>query len=127
MRVLLSVWSLLLAVALFRASADVAVPYTLCSTAATHINISSLTANEFPPVKGSSFNLTVNGTLDEAVTSGQWSASGSYDGFPLPSSSGDVSQFKATPWPAGDIQLMYGIDVRSALDNTAYAYNLPWR
>ena len=115
MRVLLSALSLLLAVALFCASADVDVPYKLCSTAGTHVNISSLTANEFPPVKGDSFNLTVNGTLDETVTSGQWSASGSYDGFPLPSSSGDIDQFKATPWPAGDMQFTYGIDVRSAL------------
>ena len=111
MRVVLC-YVLLLAIVVCGVCGDVSVPYKSCASSSTHLNISSLTANEYPPVKGSWFNVTVNGTLDETVTSGQWSASGSFDGFPLPSSSGDINQFLPTPWQQGDISFQYGFSVR---------------
>jgi len=123
MRVLLCLL-LLLCVAVCDVCGDVIVPYKLCSTAAAHLNISSLTANEYPPVKSSSFNLTVNATVDEDVSSGQWSASGSFDGFPLPSSSGDISQFKPTPWTQGPIAFTDGFDVSSSYPSGSYVIQL---
>ena len=103
---------LVFAVLVVGALSDAAVPYKLCGSGTPHITISSLSANVYPPKKGSSFNVTVNGTLDEAVYSGQWSASGTYEGFPLPSSSGDIAEFKPTPWQSGPLLFNYNVDVR---------------
>ena len=118
MRALLCLVVLSLVLSVLQVSADVAVPYTSCSTSSTHLNVTSITANAYPPVKGSWFNVSVNGTLDEEVSSGKWSASGSFDGFPLPSSSGDISQFLPTPWQQGDIQFTDAISVRSTRTDT---------
>ena len=114
MRVLLLLCCLvLLCVGVLCVLGDVSVPYKSCASSSSHLTLTSLTANEWPPVTSSWFNVTVNGTLDEDVTSGSWSASGSFDGFPLPSSSGDISQFKPLPWPSGPIQFDYDVSVRS--------------
>ena len=79
--------ALLALVVLPSLTSAVDVPFTLCSkTDKYHYNLTSLTALSWPPSKGASVNVTANGTLDETVTSGTYSAKATYTGFPCPPS-----------------------------------------
>ena len=103
---------------------SVDVPYTLCSTKATHFNISSIRASAWPPAKGSADNVTVNGTLDEQVTGGTYSATAKWEGFPLPSSDGPVSEFKPVPWAKGTMQFDYAFPVPGTAPSGKYTATL---
>jgi len=87
--------------------AAVPVPYDLCSSSQAHIVISSITSNEWPPVKGDTLNLTVSGTVDEDVTSGTYSINIKLDGFPLPAITGNIDEFHPLPWTKGPLTFSF--------------------
>jgi hypothetical protein len=103
------------------AADPVNVPYSLCSkTDKYHYTITSMTAVTWPPTKGNPVNITANGTLDETITGGTYSAKATYEGFPLPSSSGDLSTIKAVPWAAGVFEFDYVFPIPSSAPSGKY-------
>jgi len=100
------------------------VVYKSCASSNAHLSIANITANVFPPQKGVDFNVTVNGTLDEDVTDGTWTASVSYEGFPLGHDSGKISEFKPLPWAKGVFDFTYSFDIPSATPGGSYKVEL---
>ena len=99
------------------------VPYTLCSsTAKYHIKITSLSSDVWPPKKGGHVNVTVNGTTDEAVSSGSYTAKVSYLGLPISTQNGNLSDFKPLPWPAGELDFSYVEAIPDSAPNGKSAY-----
>ena len=87
---------------------SVSVPFSVCSSSVKyHFNLSTLTADAWPPKKGGHVNVTVNGTLNEAVTGGSYQAKVTYLGLPISTMSGNLSDFKPLPWAVGPLDFSY--------------------
>ena len=101
MRVTGALLPLLLLLSVLPLALSVDIPYTSCASSTAHLNISSVSANVWPPVIDHTFSVNISGTLDKPITAGKWSISIHVGGFPLPSLSGDLSDFHALPWAKG--------------------------
>jgi len=67
------------------------VPFTDCSTSSNLVKITSLSANEWPPVQGSDLTLFINADVKETITSGKYDAKVKFDGLQIEDQSGDLS------------------------------------
>jgi len=102
----------------------VAVPYSLCSSAGAHLKIVNVTSTEWPPKKGDTMTVTFDGIIDETVTAGTWAASGKWDGFPLPSSNGNIDTFYPLPWPKGPLTFSFPEPIPSESPSGSYTIKL---
>jgi hypothetical protein len=83
-----------------------------------------MTSNLWPPAKGQPINVTVNGSLDEQITAGQYSASAKYEGFPLPGESGSLSDLAPLPWAQGVFGFVYSFPIPSSAPSGKYTAQL---
>ena len=114
---------LLLAVLAVCVSA-VSVPYKSCGSSTDDATLTSIVSNEFPPVKGDNLSLNVTGNLTKNVTAGQYTIAITVGGFPLPDLTGDISSFRALPWPVGELNFTYSQDIPSAAPSGSYVVKI---
>jgi len=117
---------LLLSVLVLLISFCVAVPvkYTLCSKPEASLKISTVEANEWPPKKGTTLNVTVTGVLGKEVTKGTYTIKIKVSGFPLPAENGDVDTFKPLPWMTGDISFTFLTDIPAESPSGSYSIEI---
>jgi len=117
---------LLLSVLVLLISFCVAVPvkYTLCSKPDASLKITSVDANEWPPKKGTTLNVTVAGVLGKEVTKGTYTVKIKVSGFPLPAENGDVDTFKPLPWMTGDISFTFVTDIPAESPSGTYSIEI---
>jgi len=111
----LSLCLLLLLVVLSSLVSAVPVPYGLCSSAGAHIRIQTVEANTWPPVSGETLYVNVTGTLNKNVSDGEYTINVALDGIPIPPITGDIDEFKPTPWYSGPLVLQFSQDIPSGI------------
>jgi len=99
----------------------VPVKYGLCNTNPSHLTILTVESDEWPPKKGEDLSVTFNGTMDETVTSGEYTVGIKFDGFPLPSSSGDINDVHPLPWNKGPIAFTFPVDFPASAPSGSYS------
>jgi len=99
----------------------VPVKYGQCNANPSHLTILTVTSDEWPPKKGDDLSITFNGTLDETITSGEYTISIKFDGFPLPSSSGNINDINPLPWNKGPIAFTFPVDIPSSSPSGSYS------
>jgi len=106
-------WLVLLIVCLsfFSSVVSVKPPYKVCSTAKAHVKIDDIEVNEWPPVSGGTLEVNMTGSVDENVTSGEYTIDVTLDGIPLPAIQGDIGSFKPLPWDAGSLTMSFNQDI----------------
>ena len=115
---------LLVLVVLFVSVSAVSVPYKWCGASTDDATLDSIVSNEFPPVKGDTLTLNVTGNLTKEVTSGTYTISVTVSGFPLPDITGDISAFRAVPWPVGELNFTYSQAIPSAAPSGSYTVKI---
>jgi len=103
---------------------DVAVPYKWCGKAGDDATITSITSNEFPPVKGDVLSLNVTGNLSKEVTDGKYTIAASVGGFPLPDIDGPISLFRSLPWSTGELNFTYSQLIPAAAPSGSYSVKI---
>jgi len=89
---------------------------TVCAgSESDHINIVTAFASAWPPVPGKDLTLTFTGSSDEAITSGTFDASVTFDGFPILDKTGNIGDLITLPAPAGPATITKTFAVPSAI------------
>jgi len=99
---------------------SVPVKYTVCSERGAHLNLTSVEANEWPPHKGDTLNVTLAGILDKTETKGEYTVRIRVSGFPLPPETGDIAQFYPLPWLKGDLAFSFTSEIPSSSPSGSY-------
>jgi len=94
--------------------------YSLCNTTTPLISIQTVESNEWPPKKGTTMLVNVTGVLSKEVTAGTWTETIHVSGFPLPPTSGDLSEVKPLPWEKGEIEFDLTSDIPSSAPSASY-------
>jgi len=100
------------------------VPHKSCAGAHDDVNLTSIVSAVWPPVKGSMLSLNITGDNSKLITSGSYTINIRVNGIPLPDVTGDIKDFKALPWPVGDLNFSYSQDIPSIAPSGQYAIKI---
>jgi len=102
---------------------QVNIPYNDCNESG-HVKILNVTANNWPPVKGSNLILNVTGNADEKVTSGTYNLQVTYYGITIINQNGDLSTFIQLPAGPGIVNISYSEDLPSSAPSGPYVVTI---
>jgi len=95
-----------------------------CATPTYDVTITNITANEWPPAKGSDLVLNITGTNTKNITSGDYIIQLKVDGIPLPNIDGDIDTFKPLPWPVGNLSFTYSQEIPESAPSGTYTIHI---
>jgi len=93
-------------VALSAVVAQVPVPYKNCGKSSDIIQIVSLRADKWPPVRGQPMTVMLNGQVSRSISNGDYEAVVKFNGFQILDKTGKLSDIQGLPLPipAGNYQ-----------------------
>jgi len=100
------------------------VPFKSCASASADANISSITADVWPPQKGADLDLNVTGTNSKNITSGTYTIEIKVSGIPLPPITGSIADFRPLPWPIGHLAFGFSENIPGAAPSGSYTLKI---
>jgi len=85
--------------------------YKDCAVEGADVRIENITSNVWPPVKGEALTLNVSGVNSEHIFSGDYTINTKLGTISFPPQNGSIGDFRALPWPLGELNFTYTQDI----------------
>jgi len=101
-------------------SQSVLVPYTDCSAPGSHVKVSNITANVWPPQKEVLESISINGYSNENITGGAYEIDVYWENQKIDVIPGNVCSLDACPIVVGPASVIYNVTIPSAAPAGSY-------